>query len=156
MATFDPRPILDLSWTRGALDLEYQRWSFAIPIFGRPSGLTSVGILEGSHSDVYVNSVDEKSTIETTSSECYERTEKITIVRRWGLFPQGGFFIRSTYGDQHLALTVEKKARTDGQGRTEYEVALRPMNFKEYKWSYWTFEDGCLARGRITILPVWS
>ncbi|EIE89124.1 hypothetical protein RO3G_13835 [Rhizopus delemar RA 99-880] len=130
--------------TRGALDLEYQRWSFAIPIFGRPSGLTSVGILEGSHSDVYVNSVDEKSTIETTSSECYERTEKITIVRRWGLFPQGGFFIRSTYGDQHLALTVEKKARTDGQGRTEYEVALRPMNFKEYKWSYWTFEDGHL------------
>ncbi|KAG1243641.1 hypothetical protein G6F68_015751 [Rhizopus microsporus] len=29
-------------------------------------------------------------------------------------------------------------------GRTEYEVALRPIDFKEYKWSYWTFEDGHL------------
>ncbi|KAI9277828.1 hypothetical protein BY458DRAFT_585168 [Sporodiniella umbellata] len=131
--------------TRGALELEYQRWTFAIPVFGRPGGVTSVGVLEGS--DVFVDKTDDTE-IKTTQIERYERTEKITIVRRWGLFPQEGFFIRSSYGSERFALTVEKKPRVDDQGRDEYAVSMRPIDYKQYKWHFWTYQEGRLINAQ--------
>ncbi|KAG0997133.1 hypothetical protein G6F28_003187 [Rhizopus arrhizus] len=132
---------------RGALDAEYQRWTFAIPVFGRASGQSTTGVLDAKHDDVFIEKVNE-TTLETTEVERYERTEKTTIVRRWGLFPREGFFIRASSGDQRLALTVEKKARADSAGRTEYEVTLRPIDFKEYKWHFWTYQEGHLINSQ--------
>ncbi|CEG67486.1 hypothetical protein RMATCC62417_03911 [Rhizopus microsporus] len=133
--------------TRGSLDLEYQRWSFAIPVFGRANGTKAAGVLESSKEDVSIESISE-TTVTTTNVDRYERTEKITIVRRWGVFPEGGFFIRVNYGEERLALTVEKKPITGSDGLTEYEVTLRPVNFKEYQWHFWFYQDGHLINAQ--------
>ncbi|RCI07331.1 hypothetical protein CU098_005261 [Rhizopus stolonifer] len=137
--------------TRGSLDLEYQLWTFAIPVFGRSisgvKGVSAAGVLDHNDSDVFVENIDEAS-FRTSTSERYEKINKVTVIRRWGLFPQGGFFIRSSYSDEHLALTVEKKPRVGENGSTEYEVTLRPINFKEYKWHFWTYEDGHLINAQ--------
>lgn len=138
--------------TRGSLDLGYQLWTFAAPVFGRTvSGVAGVsasaGVLEHNDSDVYIDSVTETA-FETTTTERYERRNKLTVVRRWGLFPEGGFFIRSSYGDEHLALTVEKKPRYDENGRAEFEVTLRPINLKEYQWQLWCYKEGHLFNDR--------
>ncbi|KAI7893920.1 uncharacterized protein EV154DRAFT_125918 [Mucor mucedo] len=138
--------------TRGSLDLAYQLWTFASPVFGRTvSGVAGVsanaGVLEHNESDVYIDSVTEAA-FETTTTERYERRNKLTVVRRWGLFPEGGFFIRSSYGDEHLALTVEKKPRIAENGRTEFEVTLRPINFKEYQWHFWFYKEGHLINAQ--------
>ncbi|CAO3687991.1 unnamed protein product [Rhizopus microsporus] len=133
--------------TRGSLDLEYQRWSFAIPVFGRANGTKATGVLESSKEDVSIESISE-TTVTTTNVDRYERTEKITIVRRWGVFPEGGFFIRVNYGEERLALTVEKKPITGSDGLTEYEVTLRPVNFKEYQWHFWFYQDGHLINAQ--------
>lgn len=131
--------------TRGSLDMEYQLWTFATPIFGRKisgvAGVSAAGVLENNESDVYIDSVNETS-FETTTIDRYERKTKLMVVRRWGLFPEGGFFIRSSYGDEHLALTVEKKSRIGAKGRPEFEVTLRPINFKEYQWHFWFYQEG--------------
>lgn len=137
--------------TRGSLDLEYQLWTFATPIFGRTisgvAGVSAAGVLEENSSDVFIENVDE-ATFQTSTTERYERKEKLTVVRRWGLFPGGGFFIRSSYGDEHLALTVEKKPRIGENGRTEFEVTLRPINFKEYQWHFWFYKEGHLINAQ--------
>lgn len=133
--------------TRGSLGLEYQRWSFAIPVFGRANGTKAAGVLESSKEDVSIESISE-TTVTTTNVDRYERTEKITIVRRWGVFPEGGFFIRVNYGEERLALTVEKKPITGSDGLTEYEVTLRPVNFKEYQWHFWFYQDGHLINAQ--------
>lgn len=137
---------------RGSLDLSYQLWTFATPIFGRRVGAaagvsTAAGVLERNDSDVFIDSVNE-TTFKTSTTERYERKNKLTVVRRWGLFPEGGFFIRSGYGDAHLALTVERKSRIGENGRTEFEVTLRPINFKEYKWHFWFYKDGHLINAQ--------
>ncbi|KAI9267080.1 hypothetical protein EDC94DRAFT_692320 [Helicostylum pulchrum] len=137
--------------TRGSLDLGYQLWTFASPIFGRTvsgvAGVSAAGVLESNDSDIFIDSVSE-ATFETTTTDRYERRTKLTVVRRWGLFPEGGFFIRSNYGDEHLSLTVEKKARTGENGRPEFEVTLRPINFKEYQWHFWFYQEGHLINAQ--------
>lgn len=138
--------------TRGSLDLGYQLWTFATPIFGRRVGAaagvsTAAGVLEHNDSDVFIDSVNETK-FETSTTERYERKEKLNVVRRWGLFPEGGFFIRAAYGDAHLALTVERKPRAGENGRTEYEVTLRPINFKEYQWHFWFYKEGHLINAQ--------
>ncbi|KAI8644598.1 hypothetical protein BD408DRAFT_441591 [Parasitella parasitica] len=132
---------------RGALDLNYQQWTFATPIFGRTisgvKGVSAAGVLEQNDDSVFIDSVDEAS-FETSTTDRYERKTKLTVVRRWGLFPEGGFFIRAGYGDEHLALTVEKRSRTGEDGGVEHEVTLRPINFKEYQWHFWAYQEGHL------------
>lgn len=133
--------------TRGSLDLEYQLWSFATPIFGRTisgvKGVSAAGVLEHNDDSVFIESIDEAS-FRTSTTDRYERKSKLTVIHRWGLFPEGGFFIRASYGDEHLALTVEKRPRTGENGRTEYEVTLRPINFKEHQWHFWSYQEGHL------------
>ncbi|MBM6386788.1 MAG: ricin-type beta-trefoil lectin domain protein [Paenibacillus sp.] len=137
--------------TRGSLDLGYQLWTFASPVFGRTvsgvAGVSAAGVLESNDSDIFIDSVKETA-FETTTADRYERRTKLTVVRRWGLFPEGGFFIRSNYGDEHLSLTVEKKARTGENGRPEFEVTLRPINFKEYQWHFWFYQEGHLINAQ--------
>ena len=137
---------------RGSLDREYQLWTFATPIFGRSVGGVAgvshqAGVLEHNDSDVFIDSVNEAIFV-TSTSDRYERKEKLTVVRRWGLFPEGGFFIRSGYGDARLALTVERKPRVGENGRTEFEVTLRPINFKEYQWHFWFYKEGHLINAQ--------
>ncbi|KAI8351202.1 hypothetical protein EDC96DRAFT_292308 [Choanephora cucurbitarum] len=137
---------------RGSLDLEYQRWTFAVPRFGKTvNGVKGVavapGILERNGSGLFVEHTDEAS-VETSTTERYESVEKYSVVRRWGIFPEGGFFIRANYGDEHLALTVEQKARVGDNSSTEHEVTLRPINFKKYKWHFWTYENGYLINAQ--------
>ncbi|CEP07259.1 hypothetical protein [Parasitella parasitica] len=132
---------------RGALDLNYQQWTFATPIFGRTisgvKGVSAAGVLEENNDSVFIDSVDEAS-FKTSTTDRYERKTKLTVVRRWGLFPEGGFFIRAGYGDEHLALTVEKRSRTGEDNGVEHEVTLRPINFKEYQWHFWAYQEGHL------------
>ncbi|KAI8376915.1 hypothetical protein BD560DRAFT_445435 [Blakeslea trispora] len=139
-------------YTRGSLDLSYQQWAFAVPRFGKivdgVKGVsTSPGALIRNTSGLFVEEVDDTS-VNVSTMERYERAEKYTVVRRWGTFPEGGFFIRANCGDEHLALTVEQKARVGENGSTEHEVLLRPINFKRYKWQFWTYENGYLINAQ--------
>lgn len=137
--------------TRGSLDLDYQLWSFATPIFGHTisgvKGVSAAGVLEHNDDSVFIEHVNE-ATFETSSTDRYERKSKLTVIHRWGLFPEGGFFIRASYGDEHLALSVEKRPRTGENGRTEYEVTLRPINFKEHQWHFWSYQEGHLIHAQ--------
>ncbi|KAG1085608.1 hypothetical protein G6F42_021329 [Rhizopus arrhizus] len=137
--------------TRGSLDLDYQLWSFATPIFGRTisgvKGVSAAGVLEHNDDAVFIESVN-NTCFETSTTDRYERKNKLTVIHRWGLFPEGGFFIRAAYGDEHLALSVEKRPRTGENGRTEHEVTLRPINFKEYQWHFWSYQEGHLINAQ--------
>lgn len=137
--------------TRGSLDLDYQLWSFATPIFGRTisgvKGVSAAGVLEHNDDAVFIESVND-ACFETSTTDRYERKSKLTVIHRWGLFPEGGFFIRAAYGDEHLALSVEKRPRTGENGRTEHEVTLRPINFKEYQWHFWSYQEGHLINAQ--------
>ncbi|KAI8997486.1 hypothetical protein BDB01DRAFT_735435 [Pilobolus umbonatus] len=135
---------------RGSLDLEHQRWTFASPVF--TSKITghvgsTINLTDTDGKNISIEKIDESS-LKTCSSEIFKRTETISIVRRWALFPEGGFFIRSSYGDQHLALTVEKTKRVCEDGSSEYEVTFRPVDFKEYQWSFWFYKDGHLINSQ--------
>lgn len=136
---------------RGSLDLGYQLWTFATPVFGRTTagvtGVSAAGVLDQNDDTVFIKSVDEAE-FHTSAIDRFERTSKLTVVRRWGLFPEGSFFIRSSFGDEHLTLTVEKKPRIGENGRTEYEVALRPINFQEYQWHFWVYQEGHLINAQ--------
>lgn len=118
---------------RGVLSAEYQQWTFATPVFGKHTADRSSSILEGLGD----------AALQVSSREKYERVIKRTIVRRWGIFPTGGIFIRLNYGTERLALTVEKEAEAG-----VHAVTVRPLNFKEYKWQLWTFEDGHLINAQ--------
>ncbi|KAI9261552.1 hypothetical protein BDA99DRAFT_560413 [Phascolomyces articulosus] len=116
---------------RGALNAVYQQWSFAVPVLGKRTATRSNTILE----DIG------EANVEIADRERYERIEKRTIVHRWGIFPSGGIFIRLGYGAERLALTVEK---TESASEECYAITARPLNYKEYKWQMWTYEEGHL------------
>lgn len=116
---------------RGVLSAEYQQWTFAQPRYGAKSL---------SRTNTMVEDIGETA-LQVGSREEYERVTKYTVVRRWGVFPEGYFFIRVNYGDGRYGLTVERQAKTGAHG-DEYAVTVRPMNFKEHKWQYWSYEDG--------------
>lgn len=113
---------------RGALSDDSQQWGFAVPVFGKTGSTSSI-----------LESVGD-ARLQVSSREKYERVIKKTIVRRWGVFPSGSMFIRLGHGSERLALTVEQKPT----GENEYAVVARPMNFKEYKWQLWSYDEGHL------------
>ncbi|KAI8393507.1 uncharacterized protein BYT42DRAFT_507095 [Radiomyces spectabilis] len=127
---------------RGALSLEHQQWTFASPVFGKRQYSGVITASQIMDDGIFVNSVGDAA-LEVSSRESYERLTKRTIIRRWGIFPDQAFFIRCAYGKENLALTVEQKPLSVN-GATEYEVVLRALNFKEYKWQFWTFQEGHL------------
>lgn len=120
---------------RGALSADYQQWTFAVPVFGKSQQHASI-----SRSSTVIEDVGDAS-LEYADRERYERVEKRTIVRRWGVFPSGDLFIRIRHGSERLALTVEKQ---EGEDVKEYPVTVRALNFKEYKWQLWRYEEGHL------------
>ncbi|KAF7721215.1 hypothetical protein EC973_005100, partial [Apophysomyces ossiformis] len=128
---------------RGQLSNTYQQWTFASPVFGKRNQRSITSSIQRNDSDLFVDGVGD-ATLQVTSGERYERVTKRTIIRRWAIFPAGGFFIRVAYGNDSLALTVEKNPKPGRSGHDEYEVTLRALNFKEYKWQFWTFEEGHL------------
>ncbi|KAG1122588.1 hypothetical protein G6F42_011339 [Rhizopus arrhizus] len=123
---------------RGDLSLDYQQWSFATPVFSKCTHTTFAA--QQAHKDSLVfEKVGSSCSIAESSSERYERVTKKTIVRRWGVFPEGGFFIRCTHGSKNLALTVERDEST-----SQYRIVIRSLNFKAYKWQLWTYSNGHL------------
>ncbi|KAG0168299.1 hypothetical protein DFQ28_004983 [Apophysomyces sp. BC1034] len=122
---------------RGVLSDETQQWTFASPIYGKQAQAGEI-----SESSV-VEGLDSRE-VHVTSGERYERTTTRTVVRRWGVFPSGGFFIRSAHGQNPLALTLDQEPVKGVDGKTEYKVVLRPLAFNEYKWYLWTFENNHL------------
>ena len=54
----------------------------------------------------------EDTATQVTEFKCHERVTKKTIIRQWGVFPEGRFFVRCVVGDEHLSLTVDKKTKT--------------------------------------------
>ncbi|KAI7870383.1 hypothetical protein BDF14DRAFT_87604 [Spinellus fusiger] len=121
---------------RGALTELHQQFTFATPVFGKRA---EGGVITD---DAYVESVGDVS-FSVSSGERYENIIKRTVVRRWGLFPSSAFFIRCSYGSENLAMAVQNTP-TQVNGETAYEVALHPVNFKEYKYFLWTYKDGHL------------
>lgn len=130
---------------RGALDLHHQLWTFAIPIFkDEAKGISTVGSFEKTSSTtIFVDNMQEFS-FKTLTTETYKSENKVTVVRRNGIFPDDKFFIRCSYGDERLCLAVEKKPRTGENKSIEYQVILSPMDFSEYQWYLWYYEDGHL------------
>ncbi|KAI8884081.1 carbohydrate-binding module family 13 protein [Backusella circina FSU 941] len=137
--------------TRGSLNLEYQRFIFATPVFGRQNAgsieISSDSILENNNSDIFISKLNETNTetTSTTSTTQYESDSKVSLIRRWGVFPEGSFFIRAGYGQERFSLTVEKKPRTRDDGNVEHEVTLRPIDFSDHKWHLWTYSEGHLV-----------
>ncbi|KAL9540180.1 hypothetical protein MBANPS3_009830, partial [Mucor bainieri] len=124
---------------RGDLSLDYQQWSFATPVFSKCTHTTFAA--QQAHKDSLVfEKIGSSCSIAESSSERYERVTKKTIVRRWGVFPEGGFFIRCTHGSKNLALTVERDEAT-----SQYRIVVRSLNFKAYKWQLWTYSSGYLV-----------
>lgn len=122
---------------RGDLSLDYQQWTFASPIFGKCAHTTYAA--QQAHKDSLVlEKIGSAYSLEQSSSERYERVTKTIITRRWGVFPEGGFFIRSTHSGKNLALTVEKDESSN------YRIVIRTLNFSAYKWQLWTYKDGYL------------
>ncbi|KAI9484111.1 MAG: hypothetical protein EXX96DRAFT_479103 [Benjaminiella poitrasii] len=125
---------------RGDLSLDYQQWSFAVPIFGKCTHLTYEA--QHAHKDsLILERMSSACSLDVSSSERYERVDKSVIVRRWGIFPEGTFFIRCTYGDKHLALTVER----DESSSQKYKIVIHSLNYKAYKWQLWSYHDGHLV-----------
>lgn len=124
---------------RGDLSLDYQQWTFAFPVFGKCSH-TTYSAQQANKDSLVLEKIGSEYKVEETSSQRYERVTKTVITRRWGIFPEGGFFIRSTHGDKNLALTVEK----DESSSTKYRVVIRSLNFKAYKWQLWSYKNGHL------------
>ncbi|KAF7731217.1 hypothetical protein EC973_000632 [Apophysomyces ossiformis] len=116
---------------RGALSNEAQQWTFASPVYGKQAEQGEISTIEG------INAQD----VNITSGERYERTTKRVVIRRWGVFPSGGFFIRSAHGRNPLALTVDQEPIKGIEGKLEYKVVLRPLALNDYKWYLWTFEN---------------
>ncbi|GAN11055.1 hypothetical protein MAM1_0460d10609, partial [Mucor ambiguus] len=124
---------------RGDLSLDYQQWSFATPIFSKSTHTTFAA--QQAHKDSLVfEKIGCSCSIAESSSERYERVTKKTVVRRWGIFPEGGFFIRCSHGNKNLALTVERDEAT-----SQYRIVIRSLNFKAYKWQLWTYSNGYLV-----------
>ncbi|ORX57527.1 hypothetical protein DM01DRAFT_1372553 [Hesseltinella vesiculosa] len=126
---------------RGALDRTEQQWSFSRPVFRSASGaVVNVGLTNKS-SDLRV---EETAAITLTSSDrqVYERTEKKTIVRRWGVFPEGDVFVR--VGKDRLALTVESSPLAD----QVHLVTLKSLNFQDHKWQMWHYKDNHLINAQ--------
>lgn len=124
--------------TRGNLALDYQQFSFAIPVFGKCIHTTYAAQQANKNSLVLEKISD--ANIDVSSSDHYERITKRTVVRRWAVFPEGGFFIRSSHGGKNLALTVERDEVT-----LKYRIVVRTLNFKSYKWQLWRYQDGYLV-----------
>ncbi|KAI8362668.1 hypothetical protein EDC96DRAFT_444829, partial [Choanephora cucurbitarum] len=117
--------------------LGYQQWTFATPVFSSSTHTTYAA--QQAHKDTLtLERVGDSCSVDVSSTERYERVNKRIIIRRWGVFPDGSFFIRCAYGDKHMALTVEQNEAGS------YQVVIRSLNFKEYKWQLWTFKDGHL------------
>ncbi|OAD73706.1 carbohydrate-binding module family 13 protein [Phycomyces blakesleeanus NRRL 1555(-)] len=126
---------------RGGLDLKYQQWNFATPQFGKRSPGSEISRTD---STLTIEGVSVPKEVATADAERYERITKRTIIRRWGRFPDGSFFVRAFNGKDHLALTVVESSKTQVAGGAEYTVSLQAINFKAYKWQFWTYQDGHL------------
>ena len=122
---------------RGDLSLDYQQWTFAYPVFGKCAH-TSYSAQQANKNSLVLEKIGSTCSLEESSSERYERVTKTVVTRRWGVFPEGGFFIRCTHGDKHLALTVE----SDESCSSKYKIVIRTLNFKAYKWQLWSYKDG--------------
>lgn len=122
---------------RGDLSIDYQQWTFASPIFKNCTHTTHAA-QQANKDSLVLEKVGSTYSLEQSSSERYERVTKTIVTRRWGIFPQGGFFIRSTHGGKNLALTVEKNESSG------YRIVIRTLNFSAYKWQLWTYKDGYL------------
>lgn len=124
---------------RGDSSLDYQQWIFANPVFSKCSHATYAD-QQANKNSLTLEKVGSACSIDVSSSERYERVTKRVEVRRWGIFPEGGFFIRCTQDSKNLALTVE----LDETLSTKYRIVIRSLNFKAYKWQLWTYKDGYL------------
>lgn len=124
---------------RGDLSLDYQQFTFAYPIF-KSCTHTTYAAQQANKDSLVLEKIGSAYDIEESKSERYERVTKTVITRRWGVFPEGGFFIRCTHGDKNLALTVER----DEFSASKYRVVIRTLNFKQYKWQLWTYKEGHL------------
>ncbi|KAI7861529.1 hypothetical protein BDF14DRAFT_1868106, partial [Spinellus fusiger] len=126
---------------RGAAHLTSQQWSFASPVFGKRTGGTQT--ISRTDKTLTLESVD-KVDVKVDEAERYQRTSQRTVVRRWGVFPDQHFFVRSSYGKDKLALTVVESSKQQVEGRVEYNVTLQALNLKAYTWQFWTYEEGHL------------
>jgi hypothetical protein len=124
---------------RGDSSLDYQQWTFAKPVFKNCTHTTHAAQQANKHS-LTLEKVGSACSIDVSSSERYERVNKRVEIRRWGVFPEGGFFIRCIHGNKKLALTVER----DETLSTKYRIVIRSLNFKAYKWQLWSYKDGHL------------
>ncbi|KAI8641464.1 hypothetical protein BD408DRAFT_368184, partial [Parasitella parasitica] len=123
---------------RGDLSLDYQQWSFATPVFSKCTH-TSYAAQQANKNSLVFEKVGSSCSIDESSSERYERVTKKTIVRRWGIFPEGGFFVRSSHGNKNLALTVERD-----ESSLQHRIVVRSLNFKAYRWQLWRYNNGYL------------
>lgn len=58
--------------------------------------------------------------------------KKQTIVRRWGIFPEGEILIRINAGAEKLALSVDKET---------HAVSLRPLDLQDIQSQLWRYEQ---------------
>lgn len=58
--------------------------------------------------------------------------KKQTIVRRWGIFPEGELLIRINAGAEKLTLSVDKET---------HAVSLRPLDFENIQSQLWRYEQ---------------
>ncbi|KAI8059433.1 uncharacterized protein B0P05DRAFT_574919 [Gilbertella persicaria] len=124
---------------RGDSSLDYQQWTFATPVFSKCTH-TSYAAQQANKDSLVLEKVGNSCSVDVSKAEKYERVNKRVMIRRWGVFPDGSFFIRCAYGKKNLALTVERD-----ESSSSFRIVIRSLNFKAYKWQLWTYKDGYLV-----------
>ncbi|KAI7884860.1 hypothetical protein K492DRAFT_27014 [Lichtheimia hyalospora FSU 10163] len=80
----------------------------------------------------YIHVQKKSSVVSQRFSIALPVVKKQTIVRRWGIFPEGEILIRINAGAEKLALSVDKET---------HAVSLAPLNLQDIQSQLWRYEQ---------------